>query len=103
MSARELLTDIHALEEELLSFERKYGLRSDVFHAAYAQGEEPEKLCWYGCQPHPDDSTLRFSHPHHKHVQPDIKRHRLPAPQMSFVRPNLPELIAEVERLLPPA
>ena len=46
MSAQELLTDIHALEEELISFERKYGLRSDVFHAAYAQGEEPENDAW---------------------------------------------------------
>jgi len=46
MSAQELLTDIHALEEELISFERKYGIRSDVFHAAYAQGEEPENEAW---------------------------------------------------------
>ena len=46
MSAQELLTDIHALEEELISFERKYGIRSDVFHAAYAQGDEPENDAW---------------------------------------------------------
>ena len=46
MSAQDLLIDIHALEEELFSFERKYGLRSDVFHAAYAQGEEPENDAW---------------------------------------------------------
>lgn len=46
MSTQELLADIHALEEELISFERKYGLRSDVFHAAYAQGEEPENDAW---------------------------------------------------------
>jgi hypothetical protein len=46
MSAQELLADIHALEEELIAFERKYGLRSDVFHAAYAQGEEPENEAW---------------------------------------------------------
>jgi hypothetical protein len=42
MSAQELLADIHSLEEELLSFERKYGVRSEIFFAAYAQGEEPE-------------------------------------------------------------
>lgn len=59
-----------------------------------------EKLAWYDCQPHPDDPTLQATHPHHKHVPPDIKRHRLPAPQMSFNRPNLPEVIAEVEGLL---
>ena len=39
-------------------------------------------------------------HPHHKHIPPDIKNHRVPAPEMSFARPNLPSLIAEVEELL---
>ena len=46
MNAQELLADIHALEEELLSFERKYGVRSEIFFAAYAQGEEPENEAW---------------------------------------------------------
>jgi len=34
------------------------------------------------------------------HVSPDIKHHRIPAPEMSFTRPNLPFLIAEVERII---
>jgi hypothetical protein len=42
MTAEEILADTHALEEELLAFERKYGLRSETFYAAYASGEEPE-------------------------------------------------------------
>lgn len=46
MTLRELLTDIHALEEELLAFERKYGLRSETFYAAYIAGEEPEDDNW---------------------------------------------------------
>jgi hypothetical protein len=46
MSTQELLADIHALEEELLSFERRFGIRSEVFYAAYAQGEEPEREAW---------------------------------------------------------
>jgi hypothetical protein len=46
MKPQELLTDIHALEEELLDFERKYGVRSEIFHAAYAAGEEPENESW---------------------------------------------------------
>lgn len=46
MTSQELLTDIHALEEELLDFERKYGVRSEVFHAAYAAGEEPQDDSW---------------------------------------------------------
>jgi len=33
-----------------------------------------------------------------KHVPPDIKHHRVPAPELSFTRPNLPVLIAEIER-----
>ena len=46
MSAQEILADIHALEEEMLRFERKYGVHSEVFHAAYIQGEEPENEAW---------------------------------------------------------
>ncbi len=46
MNTREILTDIHALEEELLEFERKYGLRSEIFYAAYRSGEEPEDDAW---------------------------------------------------------
>ena len=38
------------------------------------------------------------AHPHHKHVRPDIKHHRVPAPGLSFQAPNLPFLIREVER-----
>ncbi len=30
MKLREILIDIHALEEELLAFERKYGVRSET-------------------------------------------------------------------------
>jgi hypothetical protein len=31
-------------------------------------------------------------------VLPDIKHHRIPAPELSFTRPNLPFLIGEIER-----
>ncbi len=46
MNLHEILTDIHALEEELLIFERKYDVRSDIFYAAYISGEEPEDDNW---------------------------------------------------------
>lgn len=46
---------------------------------------------------YPDDPSLQSTHPHHKHVPPDIKHNRVPAPEMSFTRPNLPVLIREVE------
>jgi len=46
MRLQEILADIHALEEDLLAFERKYGVRSETFHAAYVAGEEPEQDVW---------------------------------------------------------
>ena len=46
MSLEELLADIHALEEELLSFERKYGIRSETLYTADQDGEEPEDSAW---------------------------------------------------------
>lgn len=46
MILHNLLTDIHALEEELLAFERQYGVRSEILYQAYANGEEPENDDW---------------------------------------------------------
>jgi len=46
MSLQDILFDIHALEEELLTFERKYGIRSETFYPAYVSGEEPENDSW---------------------------------------------------------
>jgi hypothetical protein len=46
MTLQEILADIHALEEDLLAFERKYGIRSETFYAAYISGEEPEDESW---------------------------------------------------------
>jgi hypothetical protein len=57
-----------------------------------------EKLYWYDSQPHPNDPTLASTHPHHKHISPDIKHHRVPAPGLSFAQPNLPFLIEELEQ-----
>jgi hypothetical protein len=57
-------------------------------------------LYWYDDFPHPEDPLLAATFPHHKHVPPDIKHNRIPAPEMSFIRPNLPVVIQEVEELL---
>lgn len=46
MHLPDLLADIHALEETILAFERKYGVRSETFYAAYIGGEEPEDDSW---------------------------------------------------------
>jgi hypothetical protein len=61
---------------------------------------DKEKLYWYDSFPHPTDPTLASTHPHHKHVPPDIKRNRVPAPDLTFTAPNLPFLIDEIERTL---
>lgn len=58
---------------------------------------DKEKLYWYDSFPHPNDPTLAATHPHHKHIPPDLKRHRVPAPNLTFTAPNLPFLIREIE------
>ena len=65
----------------------------EVYH-----GEK--RLYWYDDFPHPNDPDLASSFPHHKHVPPNIKRHRIPAPEISFTRCNLSILVEEVERLI---
>lgn len=66
----------------------------------YEVWRDEEKLYWYDSQPHPNDPLLQSTHPHHKHVPPDPKHHRLPAPAFSFTQPNLPLLIQEVTILV---
>jgi len=66
----------------------------------YEAWRDDEKLYWYDPQPHPNEPSLQSTHPHHKHVPPDIKHNRIPAPGLSFSKPNLPGLIQEIEELL---
>lgn len=65
----------------------------------YELWRNAEKIGWYDAQPHPNDPGLVNTHPHHKHIPPDIKHNRIPAPNMSFTQPNLPVLIDEVGKL----
>ncbi|MBI3360772.1 MAG: hypothetical protein HY023_06640 [Chloroflexi bacterium] len=80
-------------------FERLDFGRSRILFYSYEIYRGDELLTWYDPQPHPDDPSLASTHPHHKHVPPDIKHHRIPAPGISFSEPNLPVLISEVEAL----
>jgi hypothetical protein len=57
-----------------------------------------ERLYWYDDFPHPNDPDLASTFPHHKHVPPDIRHHRIPAPGLTFTVPNLPTLIQEIEQ-----
>jgi len=54
-----------------------------------------EKIRWYDSEPHPEDSSLVSTFPHHLHEPPDIKHNRKPAPGISFQSPNLSTLIAD--------
>jgi len=65
---------------------------------SYTLIRDGEKLYWYDPQPHPENESLATSFPHHQHVPPDIKHHRVPAPQLSFTAPNLPALIEEIRQ-----
>ena len=56
-----------------------------------------ELLYWYDSQPHPNNPELSSSDPHHKHIPPDIKHNRVPALGLSFLEPNLPFLLREME------
>ncbi|ODS32610.1 MAG: hypothetical protein SCARUB_02262 [Candidatus Scalindua rubra] len=59
-----------------------------------------EKFAWYDSQPHTNDPNLVVTNPHHKHIPPNIKHNRAPAPDMHFDQPNLQFLIQEIESLL---
>ncbi len=71
-------------------FIRRYG---------YLVKKDSDVLYWYDSQPHPNNPALQSTHPHHKHVPPDIKHNRIPAPELSFYEPNLTFLIHEIEGL----
>lgn len=59
-----------------------------------------ERLYWYDDFPHPNEPALAATFPHHKHIPPDIKRHRIPAPELGFHHPNLDFILKEIKDLL---
>lgn len=46
MTLDDILEDIHAMEEDLRTFERKYGVLSETFYRSYSAGEEPADDTW---------------------------------------------------------
>ncbi len=82
---------------ERLLFDRQPGI-IDWYGYEIWKGET--KLAWYDPQPHENDVKLEISHPHHKHVLPNINHNRIPAPKMSFTQPNLSLIIREIEELI---
>lgn len=85
------------LVREQISFELGLG---EIIDYGYEVWQGAEQLYWYDSQPHPNNPKLASTHPHHKHVPPDIKHNRIPAPGLSFLEPNLPFLIDEIMQML---
>jgi hypothetical protein len=46
MTLDEILQDIHALEDEMRTYERKYGVLSETLYESYTTGEEPSDDAW---------------------------------------------------------
>lgn len=89
--------DVKLVVRERILFSR-LPARIDWYGYEVWQGDK--KLYWYDSQPHPNDPSLQSTHPHHKHIPPNIKHNRIPAPGMGFDKPNLPFLIEEIESWL---
>jgi len=45
-------------------------------------------------------NPLRAPEDYELFLPPDVKHNRIPAPEMSFARPNLPALIREIETVV---
>lgn len=62
-----------------------------------------EKVCWYDAWEHPEIPALAATFPHHRHVPPDLRNNRIPAPGISFESPNLDVVLSDVWRDFPHA
>jgi hypothetical protein len=89
--------DIRLVVRERILYDR---LPAIIDSYGYEVWRGEEKLYWYDSQPHPSEPLLQSTHPHHKHISPDLKHHRIPASEMSFTQPNLPTLIQEITTLV---
>jgi hypothetical protein len=77
---------------ELIDFDRHR-----ILKYSYEVYRSAEKIRWYDPFEHPDVPELASTYPHHQHVPPNMKNHRVPAPGIRFERPNLPHLIEDIE------
>ena len=46
LTLQDIIADIHALNEDLGMYERKYGVLSETFYESYQRSEEPEDESW---------------------------------------------------------
>ncbi len=100
MNVHELVVEMKLLERRLTLYEEKYGILSQDFYDAL-MSNQLERYDEY------DETRTDFSRwkgiyetwQRRKHVPPNIKRNRIPAPGISFTTPNLPQIIRELEEL----
>jgi len=65
---------------------------------SYEVYREGEKVCWYDPWEHPEIPALAATFPHHKHMPPNLREHRVPAPGIGFAAPNLDVVLEDVRR-----
>lgn len=93
--------ELHFSKDTILRVRQFVDFHDKLIRAySYELYQRGSKVWWYDPWPHPREKSLASTHPHHKHVGQDIKHTRVPAPGISFERPNLPVLIREIESLL---
>ncbi len=84
---------IHLEVWELIDFAKKR-IRAYSYEV-YRSGE---KICWYDSWEHREVPALASTFPHHKHIPPNLRDHRVPAPGVSFESPNLDVVLNDVRR-----
>lgn len=84
---------IHLEAWELVDF-AAHRIRSYSYEV-YRAGE---KVCWYDAWEHPEIPALAATFPHHKHISPNLRDNRVPAPGISFESPNLDVVLEDVRR-----
>jgi hypothetical protein len=57
-----------------------------------------QKICWYDSWEHPEIPALASTFPHHRHMLPNLRDHRVPAPGISFESPNLDVVLNDIHR-----
>jgi hypothetical protein len=82
---------IHLEVWELIDFAAK---RIRTYSYEVYRGDE--KICWYDSWEHPKIPTLATTFPHHKHIQPNLRDNRVPAPGISFESPNLDVVLEDI-------
>jgi len=87
----ECRSGIHLEVWELIDFAAK---RIRTYSYEVYRGDE--KICWYDSWEHPKIPTLATTFPHHKHIQPNLRDNRVPAPGISFESPNLDVVLEDI-------